>query len=83
MDIVAEAAKLREARARGAQAAQQARAPGNGGDTVGEDGRGGADGAARPVVEVEAGRSDVDSAARPVTEEGAGGDAQEHPTSQT
>ena len=45
--------------------------------------RGGADDATRPDVEVEAGRSDADSAARPVAEEGAGGDAQEHPTSQT
>ena len=32
VDIVAEAAKLREAMARGALAAQQARAPGNRGD---------------------------------------------------
>ena len=32
MDIVAEAVKLRETMARGAQAAQQARAPGNRGD---------------------------------------------------
>jgi len=62
VDIVAEAAKLREAIARGAQAAQQARAPGNGcdagqsgaeaaapADAVGEASRGGSDGAARPV----------------------------------
>ena len=96
VDIVAEAAKLREAMARGAQVAQQAREPGNGGDAgqsgieaaaptdaVGEAGRGSADGAARPNVEVEAGRSDADSAARPVAEEGAGGDAQERPASQT
>ena len=96
VDIVAEAAKLREAMARGAQAAQQARAPGNGGDAgqsgieaaaqadaVGEAGRGGADDATRPDVEVEAGRSDADSATRPVAEEGAGGDVQERPASQT
>ena len=93
--IVAEAAKLREAMTRGAQVAQQARAPGNGGDAgqsgveaaaqadaVGEAGRGGADDATRPDVKVEAGRSDADSAARPVAE-GAGGDAQERPASQT
>ena len=49
----------------------------------GEAGRGGADDATRPDVEVEAGRSDADSAARPVTEEGDGGDAQERPASQT
>ena len=95
VDIVAEAANLWEAMTRGAQAAQQARAPGNGGDagqsgveaaaqaeTMGEAGRGGADDATRPDVEVEAGRSDADSAARPVAE-GAGGDAQERPASQT
>jgi len=76
VDIVAEAAKLREALARGAQPAQQARAPGNGGDAgqsgaeatapvdaVGEAGRGGADDAARLVVEAEVGRSGADSAA--------------------
>ena len=69
VDIVAEAAKLWEAMTRGAQAAQQARALGNGGDagqsgveaaaqadTVGEASRGGADDATRPDVEVEAGR---------------------------
>ena len=93
MDIVAETTKLREAMARGVQAAQQARVPGNVGDagqsgaevaaladTVGEAGRGGADGAARPDVEVGAGRGDADSAAR--LEEGSGGGAQEHPASQ-
>ena len=96
VDIVAEAAKLREAMARGAQAAQQARTPGNGGDAgqssveaaaqadaVGEAGRGGADDATRLDVEVEACRGDADSAARPVAEEGARGDAQERPASQT
>ena len=69
VDLVAEAAKLREAMARGAQVAQQARAQEDGGDAgqssaeaaaqadnVGETGRGGADGAARPDIEVEAGR---------------------------
>ena len=49
---------------------------------MGEAGRGGADGAARPDVEAEVGRSGADSAARPVAEEGSGGGAQEHPTSQ-
>ncbi|XP_039777761.1 translation initiation factor IF-2-like [Panicum virgatum] len=86
VDIVAEAAKLREAMARGAQAAQQARAPGNGDDAgqsgmgaatptdaVGEAGRGGVDDAARPDVDAEVGRSGTDSAARLVAEEGSGG----------
>ncbi|XP_039834555.1 rootletin-like [Panicum virgatum] len=95
VDIVAEAAKLREAMARGAQAAQQARAPGKGSDagqsgagvaapadTVGGAGRGGADDAAQPDVGAETGRGDTDSAARPVTEEGSGGGAQERPASQ-
>ena len=50
---------------------------------MGEAGRDGTDGAARPDVEVEAGQSDADSAARPVAEEGAGGDAQENLASQT
>ena len=61
---MAEAAKLRTAMARGIQAAQQVLVPGNGGDVgqsgaeatapvdaAGDDGRGGADDAARPVVE--------------------------------
>ena len=95
MDIVAEAAKLREAMAPWAQAAQRARAPGNGGDAgqsgaeatapadaVGEAGRGGADDAARPDIEAEVGRSGADSAAQPVAEEGSGGGAQERPASQ-
>jgi len=93
VDIVAEAAKLRVAMARGAQ---QARAPGNGGDAgqsgvkaaaqaeaVGETGWGGADDAARPDVEVGAGRSDADGVAWPVAKKGASGGAQEHPASQT
>ena len=49
-----------------------------------EAGRGGADDAAWPGIEVEAGRGDADSAARLVTGEGgAGEDAQERPSSQT
>ena len=96
VDIVAEAAKLRAAMARGTQAAQQALAPGNGGDAgqsgaeanapvdaVGDASRGGTDDAARPDVEAEVGRSGADSAACPVAEEGSGGGAQEHPGSQT
>ena len=92
VDLVAEAAKLREAMARGAQAAQQARAQEDGGDVgqsgteataqaddVGETGRGGADGAARPDIEVEAGQGDAASAAWPVTEGETGGGAQERP----
>ena len=95
MDIVAEAAKLREAMARGAQAAQQARAPGNGGDAgqsgigaatpadaAGEVSRGSADDAARTDIEAEVDRSGADSAAQPVAEEGSGGGAQECPASQ-
>jgi len=83
VDIVAEAAKLQEAMARGAQKAQQAREPesrgdaGPGGavtaaqaDAEGEVDRGGANGATRPDVEVEAGRGDADSAARSVAGEG-------------
>ena len=63
VDLVAEAAKLRAAVARGAQAAQQARAQEEEGDVSGggaeaaaqaddteETGRGGAGGAARAVV---------------------------------
>ena len=90
MDIVAEAARLQEVMARGAQKAQQAQAPesrvdaGQGSavtaaqaDAEGEVDRGGANDATRPDVEVEAGRGDADSAARPVAGEGAGGDASE------
>ena len=64
IDIVAEAVKLRVAMARGTQAAQQALATGYGGDAgqsgaeatapvyaTGDAGRGGADDAARPVIE--------------------------------
>ena len=83
MDIVAEAAKLQEVMTRGAQKAQQVRAPesrgdaGQGGavtaaqaDAEGEVERGGANDATRPDVEVEAGRCDADSAARPVAGKG-------------
>ena len=92
---MAEAEKLREAMARGSQAAQQARAQEGGGDVgqsgaeavaqaddVGETGRGGADGAARPDIEVEAGQGDAASAARPATMEETGGDVQEYLASQ-
>jgi hypothetical protein len=92
VDVVAEAAKLQEATARGAQKAQLARAPGSGGDagqsgvvTVAqadaeeEVGQGGVDDAARLNVEIEAGRGDADSAAQLVAGGGAGGDAPEHP----
>ena len=73
--------------ARGSQAVQQAREPGNGGDAgqsggemtaqagaLEEAGRGGADDAAWPGIEVEAGRGDADSAARLVTGEGGAGE---------
>ena len=79
VDIVAEAAKLQKAMARGAQKAQQARAPESGGDAgqsgvvtaaqddaEGEVSRGGANDATRPDVEIEADRGDADSAAQPV-----------------
>ena len=92
VDLVAEAAKLWEAMARGAQAAQQARAQEDGGDVgqsgakataqaddVGETGRGGADGAARPDIEVEAGQGDAASTARPVSGGETGGGAEERP----
>ena len=95
VDIVAEAAKLQEAMARGAQKAQLARAPESGGDagqsgvvTVTQAdaeegaGRGGADDAAWLDVEIEAGRDDADSAAQPVAGGGAGGGAQERPAGQ-
>ena len=81
--------------ARGAQKAQQARAPESGGDAgqsgvvtaaqadaEREVGRGGANDATRPDVEIEAGRGDADSAAQPVAGGETGGGAQERPTSQ-
>jgi len=93
VDLVAAAAKLREAMARGAQAAQQARAQGEEGDAgqsgaeaaaqaadAEETGRGGTDGAARAVIEVEAGQGDAASAARPDTGGETGGGMQERPT---
>ena len=95
VDIVAEAAKLQEAMARGAQKAQLARAPESWGDAgqsgvvtaAGADaeeelGRGGTDDAARLDVEIEAGRGDADSTAQPVAGGGAGGGAQECPVGQ-
>ena len=95
MDLVAAAAKLWEAMARGAQAAQQARAQEEEGDVgrsgaeaaaqaddAEEAGRGGADGAARADVEVEADQGDAASAARPDTggETGGGGRRSALPT---
>ena len=92
VDLVAEAAKLREAMARGSQAAQQALAQEAEGDVsrsgaeaaaqaddAEETGRGGAGGAARAIIEVEAGQGDAASAARPVTEGETSGGAQERP----
>ena len=93
---MAEAAKLQEAMARGAQKAQQARAPessgdaGQGGagtaaqaDAEGEIDRGGANDATRPDVEVGAGQNDTDCAAQLVAGEGeTSGGAQECPASQ-
>ena len=92
--LEAEAVKLREAVARGAQEAQLARALESGGnagesgvvtaaraDAEEEAGRDGADAAARPDVEVKASRGDADSAAQPVVGGGAGGDASERPAS--
>ena len=49
---------------------------------MGETGRGGADGAARLDIEVEAGRGGAASAARPATLEETGGDVQEYLASQ-
>ena len=92
VDLVVEAAKLREAVARGAKAAQQARAQEEGdfsrsgaeaaaqADNAEETGRGGADGVARPDIEVEVGQGDAASAVRPVTEGETSGGAQERPT---
>jgi hypothetical protein len=75
VDLMAEAAKLRAAVARGAQAAQQARVQEEGdagqsgaeaaaqADDAEETGRGGAGGATQAVIEVEAGQGDAASAA--------------------
>jgi len=94
VDLEAAAARLREAMARGAQAAQQARAQEEGdagqsgaeaaaqaADTE-ETGQGGAGGVAQAVIGVAVSQGDADSAARPVTEGETGGDAQERPASQ-
>src|SRR6185312_4941425 len=98
VDLEAAAARLREAVARGAQAAQRAREEeGDAGQSAAgqrgaeaaaqaanaeETGQGGAGGAAQAAIEVEAGRGDADSAARPATEGETGGDAQERPAGQ-
>ena len=78
VDIVAEAAKLRAAMARGTQAAQQALALGNGVDA----GQSGAEATAPVDAAGDAGRGGADDAARPVVEEGSRGGAQERPASQ-
>src|SRR6185312_11436845 len=85
VDIVAEAAKLQEAMARGPQKAQLAQAPESGGDAgqssvvtaAGADAeeevsRGGADDATWLNVEIVAGRGDADNAAQPVAGGGVG-----------
>src|SRR6185312_13920540 len=84
VDLEAAAARLREAVARGAQAAQRAREEeGDAGQSdagqhgagaaapaadAEETGPGGAGGAAQMAIGVEAGQGDADSAARPATE---------------
>jgi len=99
LDLEAAAARLREAVARGAQAAQQAREKeGDAGQSdaghrgaeaaaqaadAEETGQGGAGGAAQAVIDVEAGQGDADIAARPDIEGETGGGAQEHPAGQT
>src|SRR6185436_15811211 len=91
VDLVAKAAKLRAAVARGAQAAQQARvqeegdAGQSGAEAVAqaadaeETGQGGVDDAALAVTEVEAGQGNAASAARPDTGGETGGGAQDRP----
>ena len=92
---MAEAAKLQEAMALGAQKAQLARAPESGGDAgqsgivtaaqadaEGEIGRGGANDATRPDDEIEAGRGDADGVAQPVAGEETSGGTQELPAGQ-
>ena len=92
VDLEAAAARLREAMARGAQAAQQARAyeeEGGAGQSgaeaaapaadAEETGQGGLDGTALAVTEVEAGQGNAASAARPDTGGETGGGAQERP----
>ena len=94
VDLEAAAARLREALARGARAAQQARAQEEGdagqsgaeaaaqADDAEETGRGCGGGAAQAAIEVEAGQGDAASTARPGTEGEAGGDAQKRPAGQ-
>jgi hypothetical protein len=94
VDLEAAAARLREAMARGTQAAQQARAQEENGAgqscaeaaaqaaDAEEAGQGGGGGAAQAVIEVEAGQVDAASAARPETEGETGGGTQEHPAGQ-
>ena len=91
VDLEAAAARLREAMARGAQAAQQARAQEEG--DAGQSGaeaaaqaadaeeafQGGVDGAALAVTEVEAGQGNAASAARPDIGGETVGSAQERP----
>ena len=91
VDLEAAAARLHEAMARGAQAAQQARAQekcdaGKSGAEAAalaadaeETGQGGVDGAALAVTGVEAGQGNAASAARPDTGGETGGGAQERP----
>src|SRR6185295_2907295 len=92
VDLEAAAARLREAMARGAQAAQQAWAQEEEGDAgqsgaeaatpaadAEETGQGGVDGAAPAVTEVEAGQGNAASAARPDTGGETGRSTQERP----
>ncbi|XP_039803582.1 uncharacterized protein LOC120667607 [Panicum virgatum] len=93
--LEAEAAKLREAMARGAQAAQQTRAQEHGddagqsgaaaatwADVEEETGQGGAGSAARPDVMDGAGQGGAGGAAQPKAGDGgSSGDVQEHPAS--
>ena len=86
VDLEAAAARLREAMARGTQAAQKPRAQedddaGRSGakaaaqaDDAEETGQGGAGDATQAAIEVEAGQGDAASAARPVTGEETSGD---------
>ena len=98
VDLEAAAARLREAVARGAQAAQRAREEEGNADQsdagqrgagaaapaadAEETGPGGAGGAAQTAIGVEAGQGDADSAARPAIEGETGGGAQERPAGQ-
>ena len=98
VDLEAAAARLREAVARGAQAAQRAREEeGDAGQSdagqrgaeaaapaadAEETGQGGAGGAAQTAIGVEAGQGDADSAVPPAIEGETGGGAQERPAGQ-